>query len=73
MNGVFSRLWLVGKTGNSDDGEAEVDNAILELQNSSYPTKVEFNNCFIIHSEYFPVLKGVSALQRAKLLSSLVQ
>ena len=26
----------------------------------SYPTKAEFNNCFIIHSKYFLVLKGVS-------------
>ena len=30
------------------------------LQNSSYPTKAEFNNCFIIHSKYLLVLKGVS-------------
>ena len=30
------------------------------LQDSSYPTKSEFNYCFIIHSTYFPVLKGVS-------------
>ena len=29
-----------------------------ELQNSSYPMKVEFNNCFIIHSKYFSVLKS---------------
>ena len=34
--------------------------AEVDLQNSSYPTKAEFNNCFIIHSKYFPVLKGVS-------------
>ena len=26
----------------------------------AYPTKAEFNNCFIIHSKYFPVLNGVS-------------
>ena len=38
----------------------EVDNTLRDLQNSSYPTKAEFNNCFIIHSKYFPVLKGVS-------------
>ena len=30
-----------------------------DLQNSSYPTKAKFNNCFIIHSKYSPVLKGV--------------
>ena len=39
--------------------KAEVDNTIRDLQNSSYPTKAEFDNCFIIHSKYFPILKGV--------------
>ena len=40
--------------------KAEVDITLRDLQNSSYPTKAEFNNCFNIHSKYFPVLKGVS-------------
>ena len=40
--------------------KAEVDNTLRGLQNSSYPTKAEFNNCFIIHSKYLLVLKGVS-------------
>ena len=42
--------------------KAEVDNPLRDLQNSSYPTKVKFNNCFIIHSNYFPVevINGVS-------------
>ena len=39
--------------------KAEVDNTLQDLQNSSYPKKAEFNNCFIIHSKYFPVLEGV--------------
>ena len=39
---------------------AEEDNTLRDLQNSSYPTKAKFNNCFRIHSKYFPVLKGVS-------------
>ena len=39
---------------------AEVDNTLRNLQHSSYPTKAEFNDCFIIHSKYFPVLEGVS-------------
>ena len=39
---------------------ASVDNTLRDLQNSSYPMKAEFNNCFIIHSKYFPVLNGVS-------------
>ena len=42
--------------------KAEVDNTLQDLQNSSYPTKAEFNNCFIIHSKYFPVLNGVFAV-----------
>ena len=40
--------------------KAEVDNTLRDLQNSPYPSKAEFNNYFIIHSKYFPVLKGVS-------------
>ena len=41
--------------------KAKVDNTLQDLQNSSYPTKASFNNyCFIIHSKYLLVLKGVS-------------
>ena len=43
--------------------KAEVDNTLRDLQNSSYPTKAEYNNCFIIHSKYFLLLKGVSPLR----------
>ena len=43
--------------------KAGVDNTLLDLQNSLYPTKTEFNNCFIIHSKYFLLLKGVSPLR----------
>ena len=43
--------------------KAKVDNTLRDLQNSSYPTKAEFNNCFIIHSKYFLLLKGVSPLR----------
>ena len=42
--------------------KAEVDNTLRDLQNPSYPTKAKFNNCFIIHSKYFPVLKRVSPI-----------
>ena len=42
---------------------ASVDNILLDLQNSSYATKAEFNNCFIIHSKHFLLLKGVSPLR----------
>ena len=31
--------------------KAKVDNTLIDLQNSSYPTKAEFINCFIIHSK----------------------
>ena len=37
--------------------KVEVDNILGDLQNSSYPTKAEFNNCFIIHSKYFQTVK----------------
>ena len=40
--------------------KAEMDNTLRDLQNSSYPTKASFNNCFFIHSKYFFALKGVS-------------
>ena len=43
--------------------KAEVDYTLRDLQNSSYPTKAEINNCFIIHSDYILVLKGVSPLR----------
>ena len=43
--------------------KAEVDNTLPDLHNSSYPTKAEFSNCFIIHSKYFPVNKGVSTFR----------
>ena len=35
--------------------KAEVDNSPRDLQNSSYPKKAAFKNCFIIHSKYFPI------------------
>ena len=31
--------------------EAEADNTLQDLPNSSYGMKAEFNNCFIIHSK----------------------
>ena len=34
---------------------AEADNTLQELHNSSYDTKAEFNNCFIIHLKQFLV------------------
>ena len=30
---------------------ALMDNTLRDLHNSSYATKAEFNNCFIIHSK----------------------
>ena len=30
---------------------ASTDNTLLDLQNSSYDTEAEFNNCFIIDSK----------------------
>ena len=42
--------------------KTEVENILRDLQNSSYPTKAEYNNCFIIHSKYFQTLKGENEL-----------
>ena len=42
--------------------KAKVDNILRDLQNSSYSTKAEFNNYFIIHSKYFQTLKGENEL-----------
>ena len=36
---------------------ASADNTLLDLHNSSYHTKVEFSNCFIIYSKYFQSFK----------------
>ena len=35
----------------------EVDNTLRDLQNSSYPTKAEFNNCFIFIENISPFSK----------------
>ena len=35
----------------------------MQNSESSYPTNAEFNNCLIIYSKYFPVLKGVSSFR----------
>ena len=35
-------------------------NTLRDLHNSSYHTKAEFNNCFIIHSKYFQSSKNIS-------------
>ena len=42
--------------------KAEVDNILPDLQNSSYPTRAEFNNCFINDSKYFKTFKGENEL-----------
>jgi len=50
--------------------KAEVDNILRDLQNSSYHTKAEFDNCFIIHLKYFKVLNkfthGFATVSRAQ-------
>ena len=42
--------------------KAEVDNTLRDLQNSSYPTKAEFNNCLtslIQYGEDFDVIGSI--------------
>ena len=36
---------------------ASTDNTLRDLHNSSYDTKAEFNNCFIVLSKIIPSLK----------------
>ena len=49
--------------------KAEVDNILRDLQNSSYSTKAEFNNCFIIHSKY-NLLAAIFLLNKNNTISS---
>ena len=53
---TLSRIWRILQVEESVQypprPSASVDNTLRDLQNSSYPTKAEFNNCFIIHSKY---------------------
>ena len=56
----LSRIWRILQIEEGVMPKAEVDNNLRDLQKSSYPTKAEFNNCFIIHSKYFLLLKGPS-------------
>ena len=37
--------------------KAEADNSLRDLHNSSYRTKAEFNDYFIIYSKYFRAFK----------------
>ena len=40
--------------------KAEEDNILVDLHNSSHHTKAAFNNCVIIDSKYFSVLKKLT-------------
>ena len=54
----LSRIWRIKQIGEGviyRGPKAEVDNTLQDLLNSSYPTKAEFINCFIIHSKKFLV------------------
>ena len=55
--------------------KAEEDNTPRDLQNSSYPTKAEFNACFIIRSKYFSIviLLSVFPLTKIRFSRSTVQ
>ena len=43
--------YLIENYGDREGVTASTDNTLRDRQNSSYDTKVEFNNCFIIHSK----------------------
>ena len=51
MDEVVYHLKNYGDIGGCQSASA--DNILLELNNSSYGTKAEFNNCFIVHSKLF--------------------
>ena len=43
--------YLLKNYGDREGVTASTDNTLRDRHNSSYDTKVEFNNCFIIHSK----------------------
>ena len=43
--------YLVKDYGDRRGCTASTDNTLRNLHNSSYDTKAEFNDCFIIHSK----------------------
>ena len=46
------RLSILRRIMEIEEGvTALTDNTLRDLHNSSYDTKAEFNNCFIIHSK----------------------
>ena len=49
--------------------KAEADNTLRDLHNSSYHTKAEFNNGFIIHSKYFQSSKNIQNFFLNRVLS----
>ena len=52
----WSRLSILWRIMEIEEGvTASTDNTLRDLHNSSYDTKAEFNNCFIIHSKLFLV------------------
>ena len=53
MNGAEKDMKNYADRGKSypPTPKAKVDNTLRDLHNSSHPTKVEFINCFIIHSK----------------------
>ena len=46
---------LMKNYGDGGECRAEADTALQDFHNSSYDTKAEFNNCFIIYSKKFLV------------------
>ena len=56
----LSRIWRVLQI---KEGVVHRGRRPTWITPSSYPTKAKFNNCFIIHSKYFLLLKGVSPLR----------
>ena len=56
INNKWMRLSILWKIMEIEEGVirrgvGETDNTLRDLHNSSYDTKADFNNCFIIHSK----------------------
>ena len=52
LNSTFGWYEEFCRSRNSADQKCKMDNTLWDLQNSSYPMKAEFSNCFIIYSKF---------------------
>ena len=51
MSEAQSILWRIMEMEEEEGVIAEADDPLRDLHYSSYDTKAEFNNCYVIHSK----------------------